>query len=352
MIRNEYLSLINDEIKAVTAKIGELVSTNGSNEDIDLARIRLQKLFNQRKSFLYRPAPPARFIERVFSESRHEDRQRVAGELEAEVIETLLKLQKEPEDIQSQSADFKDDWLDVLSFLRFFKALRRTDPLEDQGTQTYRIKWGNRPGLTIRRFCDDLCTKKFIGFQDAKLLEAVLEDYKEVREIQPAINWQGSLDSLTTFLIIGQCLGILNPDTAPARTRVLLDDECGQDSYPVPPAASIINQCFVINGSVPDVSTVSRHHARAIILDWEIVESRLRRFYETRHLGPKTANNLTLDDVILSFPKLLNDPAVGRRMIFEDIDQLDEEVLGFYADMIADSINSRGEVADRLASAT
>lgn len=351
MIRNEYLSLINDEIKAVTAKIGELVSTNGSNEDIDLARIRLQKLFNQRKSFLYRPAPPARFIERVFSESTHEGRQRAAGELEAEVIEILLKLQKEPEDIQSQSADFKDDWLDVLSFLRFFKALRRTDPVDDQGNQTHRIKWGNRPGLTIRRFCDALYTKKFIGFQDAKLLEALLEDFQAVRRIQPSISWQGSLDSLTTFLIIGHYLEILNPEKAPAFNRFLYKDHFPEERLPVPPAAAIINECFVVNGSVPDVSTISRHHANRIIQELETVEERVRGLHDARELGHKMGQNLTHDEVISTIFRLLNDPAVGREMIFGDIVQLDEDVLSFYADIIADSIKSRREVAERLASA-
>jgi ElaB/YqjD/DUF883 family membrane-anchored ribosome-binding protein len=342
-------STLAAEIKTLTSKINELVSTNASTSDIEEVVDRLQSLLAERRENLYSMKDPLYFIQRIFSEYGAEERKQVAGELESSLIDLILEFQKQPQDARDSAILEYERMLDVLAFIRFFKGRYQTATLADEGAETYRLEWGNKPGLSIPAFCEGLLQRKYISPADARLLAAILEDYKHTIEHQPPIDWDGTPASITTFLIIGQYLGILNPKTAPSKTRVLLDDDFGQDKYPVPPAASIINRCFSVKGDQLAVSTISRHHAQPIILDFEVVQVRVRMFYETRNLGPKTGDNLTLDEVMINLAKLINDPAVGRDMLFENIDQLDEEVLSFFSDMISHSVSDRDNIASELA---
>jgi hypothetical protein len=282
----------------------------------------------------------------------HEDRQKIAGELEASVIDTIIDLERQIEATHEESTFEYELMLDILAFLRFFKGQTWEKVDDPQQSESFRLKWGQRPGITPKQLCDALCQHKFIDMPNAKLFQAILEDYKGAIEHQPAIDWQGTLDSITTFMIVGQYLGILNPETAPSRNRVLLDDKFGKDRYPVPPAASIINRCFTVNGKEVEVSTISRHHAKPIILDLETLELRVKGLYETFNLGEKDGDNLSWDDIVINLPKLLEDSAVSKDELLANLDQIDIGVLKFFGEMMAQSIKDRGEVASRLASST
>ena len=347
-------STLDAEIKATTSRISELVSANAIASDIEEAEERLRRLLADRKESLYSMKDPSYFIQRVFSEYGTEERKQVAGELEASLIDLILKFQKRPREAQNYDILEYECMLDVLAFLRFFKGRYQTATLADEGTEPYRLEWGNKPGLSIPAFCEGLLQRKFICPSDSRLLAAILEDYKHAIKHQPPIDWDGTPASITTFLIVGQYLGILNPDTAPSRMRRLFDEDDTEDpdlrsTFPVPPAASIVHRCFTVKGDQLEVSTISRHHARSVILDFEIVEGRVRRFYDTRHLGSKAGSELNLDEVMTSLAKLIDDPAVGRDRLFEDIDQLDEEVLAFFSDMISQSFSDREDIASELA---
>lgn len=347
-------SALDAEIKAITTRIDELVSTNASVSDIDEAQDRLRQLLADRKESLYSMKDPSYFIQKVFSDYGPDERKQVAGELEASLIDLILEFYKQPQDAQDSAIVEYERMLDVLAFLRFFKGRYQTATLADEGTETYRLEWGNKPSLSIATFCEGLLQRKFISPSDSRLLAAILEDYKNTIEHQPPIDWDGTPASITTFLIVGQYLGILNPKTAPSINRPLFDTEDPEDPelrtrFPVPPVASIINRCFSVKGDHLALSTISRHHAGPIILDLEIVEDRVRRFHDTRHLGPKAGKDLTLDEVMTSLAKLIEDPAVGRNKLFEDIDQLDEEVLLFFSDIITQSISDREVIASELA---
>ena len=100
-----------------------------------------------------------------------------------------------------------------------------------------------------------------------------------------------------------------------------------------------------------ELSNINRGYAKPIILDLEIIELRVMRFYDTQHLGPLTPSNFGWDDVVPNLFKLLEHPAVGRDRMLQDIDQVDIDVLAFYNQMISEAIIDRGEVANRLAAA-
>jgi hypothetical protein len=347
-------SIFDSDIKAVAAQLQDLVTNNASHADIVMTESRLRELVAARREHLYEPKDPSYYIDKVFAGASVEDRRKAAEELEGPVTAALGAFIKE--ETQTQEGEFLNyDLLnDILAFLRFFKNRRLEDSAQGymEGTKQEhpRLVWGNKPGLTVRRFCEELVQRKFIDRANANLLEAVLTDYKSTIGNQPTIHWDGSLDSLTTFLIMGQYLGILNPETAPSVNRPLLNDVCGIDHYPVPPVASIMTNCFTINDMV-DLSNINRGHAKPIILDLEIIELRVRRYYETQHLGPLTPSNFSWDDVVPNLFRLLEHPAVGRDRMLQDIDQLDIDVLAFYSEMISQAIIDRGDVANRLATA-
>ena len=171
------------------------------------------------------------------------------------------------EDTQTQEGEFLNyDLLnDVLAFLHFFKNRRLEDSaqgyMEGAKQEHPRLVWGNKPGLNVQRFCEELVQRKYIDRPNANLLEAVLTDYKPTIGNQPTIHWDGSLDSLTTFLIMGQYLGILNPETAPSINRPLLNDKFGIDHYPVPPVASIITKSLADDNMV-ELSNINRGYAK------------------------------------------------------------------------------------------
>ena len=346
-------SMFDSEIKAAAAQLQELVTNNASHTDIAMAESRLRELVAARREHLYDPKDPSYYIDKVFAGASFEDRRKAAEELEGPVTEALVEFLKEDTKIQEGEFLNYDLLNDVLAFLRFFKNRKLEDSaqgyMESKEQEYPRLVWGNKPGLTLHRFCEELVQRKFIGLPDASLLEAVLEDYKSTIRHHPPIDWDGTNESITTFFIVCQYLGILNPDTAPSRSRVLLDDSFGQYRLPVPPAASIISDCFTVRGSHLSTSTISRNLAGEIILELETIRDRVERFYVDFKLGERTPENLTWDDILCSLFILLDEPAMNRKDLIEAINLVDFEILKFLNDLLGDCGPDRHEATTRLA---
>ena len=347
-------SAFDNDITATADLIKSLITNNASYTEVEQAQVRLRELIAAKRSYLYSPKDPSYFIDQMFSAATPEDRRKRAAELDGQVLEILVNLSKEEPSTQEQEIPAYDLLLDVLAFLRFFKSRGVGDELspanasQPSDNEESRLVWGNKPGLTIHRFCEALTTSKFIGFEDAQLLEAVLEDYKSTIGKQSLIDWEGTNSSITTFFIACQYLGILNPETAPSRSRVLLDDCFGQYKLPVPPAADIINRCFTVRGATISNSTISRDLAGAIILELDTLRDRVERFYVDFQLGDRAPENLTWDDILYSLFALLDDPAMDRKELVAAINLVDFQVLKFLNHLLAECGPDRHEASIRI----
>jgi hypothetical protein len=323
---------LDDEIKLATAKINELVSTNAGLSELESAQARLQQLLGARKDYLYQPKSPAHFIDRVLSEHLHEDRQRVASELEASVIDILLKLNKESKDIQDRSIPYEELWQDILAVLRYFKHSAYHVTAEeslDQG-EWIGIAWGHRPGLSIHELCSGLVPHKWIDSANSNLLEFVLEDPKKARSRGIIVDWNGSKRSLTTFLMVSQYLDILNKDEAKPKMRnVFKDDGFTNPKYPTPPIADIISKGFSVRGQRVQNSDISRVIQKSLIVELDSLKTRVT-FLADLHM-PAFANilDMTWDDVLSCLFALRSDPTVNMVELVGDFRFIDFSVLRF-----------------------
>ena len=290
-------SLNDEEIKAATARLQDLVINNANPTDIDLAQSNLRELIAVRNTYRFTPKDPYFFFDKLFSTGLREDRQKIAEELEDSLIDIILEFQKAPQHVEDAELNY-DFFRDLLTFIRLFKGLS-SDDAEESSEATIsdgQLAWGNRSGLTVQRFCELLTLQKCITAPNARMLGDILEEGTKHPKPPVPINWVGTKNSIVTFFIVSQFLGILNPVKAPARKRPIFTDSIKEDDHlPVPPAAAIIRCNFVINGEKPDLPSISKHHAIPIIRELELIEDRVVGLYESRRMGEKTANNLTWD---------------------------------------------------------
>jgi hypothetical protein len=343
-------SFLDEEIKLATAKINELVSTNASFSDIETAQGRLQVLLAERKDYLYKPRGPAHFFERVVSESLQEDRQRVASELEASVIEILLKLYKESEDIQGRAIPYEEQWQGILAFLRLFKHPIPPPDSEDADADDEQIdiSWGNKPGLSIQELCAGLAQYKYLSQANAELLEYVLEDPKEARKRGIIIDWDGSKRSLATFLVVSQYLGILNPDKARPKMRDTIKDDFGVEKYPTPPIADIISRGFLVRGHELQNSDISRELQKRLIVELDNLKAQVEYLADLHIPGSEDIEDMGWDDLLSCLFTLRKDPSVDMVKLVGEYRYIDFSVLRFLHDYSTQYGGNREHVGPEL----
>jgi hypothetical protein len=349
-------SLNDEEIKTATARLQELVINNADPADIAMAQTNLRDLIASRQSYRFTPKDPSYFFNKLFSYGLREDRHEIAGELEESIINVFIDLQKQPQGIQDSELFNSDLLLDLLEFVRFFRTpptQREDDQAEPDDATVGQLLWGNKDGLTIPGFCDGLIQQKFITPANARLLALILEGgVKHPPKLPVKINWEGTKNSITTFFVVSQFLGILNPTNAPTRRRVLIEDYMEPVRLAVPPAPQIIADNFTINGEKPDLSNISTYHVRPIILELDRIKDAIEGLYVSRRMGPRTADNLTWDDILTNFFKLYNDPVISRDDLLPGVEHTDIDVLSFLNDMVSNAIKDRNEVAFRLSTSS
>ena len=348
-------SAFDGDIAAASDHIKLLIQSNASFDEVEQAQIRLRELLAAKRSYLYTPKDPAYFIDQMFSAATPEERRKRAGELEGQVIKLLIRLSKEDSASQERELPAYDLLIDVLAFLRFFKGRGGDDTpppgdvLENLASAENPLHWGGKPGLSIRRFCDALATAKYITMENARLLEAILEDYKPTIGKQPSINWDGSLESLATFLFMCHNLGILNPAKAKTRSRVVFSDYFNEaESYDVPPIADIITRCFSFNGWIPKNSTVSRTYYPKIIAAFEAIRDSIDPYFDANKLSDDE-HNFKWDYTLHVFFELLDKQRISQNEVLEGLQVVDVEVLRFLNDLLIECGPNRREAAIRLA---
>lgn len=337
-------SFLDDEIKAVTDNISKLVSTNASYSEIEKAQERLRQLLEERKNYLYSPKNPAQFIERVFSELLHEDRQRVATDLESSVIDNLLNLQQQSDDIQDRSIPYYEVWLDILAFLR---VLKNSSPVSWDDDPFSSLSAGDRPGLSIHNLCSELVQHKYITSANATLLEQVLEKPEDAKVMGVPIDWDGSKESLATFLMVSQFLGIFNIDPKKIKRRVVLKDDIGEERMPTPPIAVIIEICFTIKGHQLQNSDISRHLQPGLVLELDNLKIDIISLANLTKLSNRT--NMDWDALLSCLFVFFDKANFDKNKLMDDYKYIDFTMLEFLNDYIKDNGNDRQGIGCQLA---
>lgn len=285
-MKSPSLATAFDTAIADTARrIDTLLAGNPDQTELEALQTELAALIRNRREHLYTLVDARAIVSQVFDEPLSEDRRRKAAELEGQVLSLIEQFNHETDGTRENLLFEYELLLDVLAFLRFFK--HEDPPAPEADVPAPRLIWTGKRGLTRQAFVEALQQAKFISFENANLLASTLEDYKfEKKAQQPKVDWDGSKESLTTFLITSFYLGILNPDSLIVRQRDVIEDGDGVVKYPIPPVADIIASRFTIHGRKVEISDISRRDTKssqlgvdkAIILDLELIMNRIKRF--------------------------------------------------------------------------
>lgn len=339
-MKSPSLATAFDTAIADTARrIDTLLAGNPDQTELEALQTELAALIRNRRDHLYSLVDARAIVSQVFDEPFSETRRQKAAELEGQVLSLIEQYHREADETKEVLRSDYDLLVDVLAFLRFFKH----DDLPTSETEAHspRMIWTGKHGLTRQAFVEALQVAKFITLENATLLAATLEDYKAEKKAQrPKVDWDGSKESLVTFLIMSYYLGILNPDTILVRNRDIVEDAEGVIKAPIPPIADIIAARFTIQGrnvSHSDISREANTKAEAgidklTVLELLNLKDHLQGLAEVNGFK-RLDQSFDWDDMLYSFFRLYDSGKKDLDFLTDELRCLDLEVLRILNDL-------------------
>lgn len=355
-MKSPSLATAFDTAIADTARrIDTLLAGNPDQTELEALQTELAALIRNRREHLYTLVDSRAIVSQVLDEPLSEDRRRKAAELEGQVLSLIEQFNHETDGTRDNLLFEYELLLDVLAFLRFFK--HNDPPASETDSPAPRLIWAGKHGLTRQAFVEALQQAKFISFENANHLAATLEDYKsEKKAQQPKVDWDGSKESLVTFLLMSHYLGILKLDPRFIRERVVIDDAEGKLKAEIPPVADVIASRFTIKGRNISHSNISRsmEHGVEVGIDKTVVLE-LHHLYDNLE-GLAEVNgfkqldqSFDWDDMLYTFFSLLDDANKDIKFLTKDLDRLDLDVLRILNDLHNEHYLDRRGLSEDLA---
>lgn len=336
-------------------RINTLLTGNPDQAELEALQTELATLIRNRREYLYSLVDARAIVSQIFDEPISESRRQKAAELEGQVLSLIEQYNREAEGTEEDSLLEYELLVDVLAFLRFFK--HEDIPVSGEEPPVPRMIWAGKHGLTRQVFVEALQTAKFITLENATLLAATLEDYKaEKKAQQPKVDWDGSKESLVTFLLMSHYLGILVLDQRFIRERIVIDDVEGEIKAEIPPVADVIVNRFTIRGrkaSHSDISRSTKHEVEAGIDKTTVLEL-LNLFDHLHGLAEvngfkRTDQSFDWDDMLYSFFRLYDDGKKDLDFLTDELRCLDLGVLRILNDLHNEHYLDRRGLSEDLA---
>lgn len=336
-------------------RINTLLTGNPDQAELEALQTELAALIRNRRDHLYTLVDARAIVSQVFDEHFSETRRQKAAELEGQVLSLIEQYHQEADGTKENLRSEYDLLVDTLAFLRFFK--HDDPPTPETDAPAPRLIWTGKHGLTRQAFVEALQTAKFISLENASLLAATLEDYKAEKKAQrPKVDWDGSKESLVSFLTMSFNLGILNPDTILVRNRDIVEDAEGVINALIPPIADIIASRFTIQGrnvSHSDISREANKKAEAgidkiTVLELINLKDHLQGLAEVNGFK-RTDQSFDWDDMLYSFFRLYDDGKKDLDFLIDEIQCLDLGVLRILNDLHNEHYLDRQGLSEDLA---